>query len=102
MNLSLVGGIKEAGYVVFEINFSSPGGVAQLSNLEDLSLPLNTSSVSILTNIYDFSDLPTVQFESATGTITSIKLAVIPEPSGLAVFAIFGMTVMVYQRWHKS
>ena len=100
MDLSLAGGIKNFAEIVFGINFYSPGGAAQLSNLEDLSLPLATSTVSIVTDIYDYSNLPAVQFVSANGTITSITA--VPEPSGLAIFAALGIAVMVYHPCHES
>ena len=73
--------------------FESPGGGEQLSNLRGVSLPLNTSYVTV-------NDSSSQQW--AVGSITSIAAVSVPEPSALVVSAMLGIAAMVYRRCHNS
>lgn len=88
-------GTSEIGFSVngsnntdsFGLTFYPFGGVEQLSNLRDLTLPLDTGSV---------------YFNGVEGVITSIETVSAPEPSALAVFAILGLAAMVHLHSRRS
>jgi hypothetical protein len=88
-----VGGGANGGNITFGMIFESPGGVEQLSNLRGVSLPLNTSYVTV----YDSSSQ-----QGAAGSITSIEAVSVPEPSALVVSAMLGIAAMVYRHCHNS
>ena len=81
------------------MGFDKPGGVEQLSNLRDISFPLNSSLFYVY--VGDTEPYPQSAQWSA-GSITSIEAVSVPEPSALVVSAILGVAGMVLRRCHKS
>ncbi len=90
-----VGGGANGGKTTFGMTFYSPGGVEQLSNLRDVSLPLDTSSVYV-------TDSSGVSNQWSEGSITFIGAVSVPEPSALVVSAMLGIAAMVYRRFALS
>lgn len=79
------------GKLVFGIEFYALGGIAQLSNLRDLTLPLNTSSVYA-------TEPASSPYQWANGVITSIEPASVPEPSAVVVSAVLAIAAVVCRR----
>jgi len=97
LEFSVKGGGANGGNITFAMSFDKPGGVEQLSNPQDVILPLN----SIYVTVEDTEPYPASNQGSA-GSITSIEAVSVPEPSALVVSAMLGIAAMVYRRCHNS
>ncbi len=90
-------GAMESGNLLasFGMTFYSPGGLELLQNLRNFNYVLNTSSVSLQVTSQG-------TLEGGYGSVTSIELVSTPEPSTLALFAVFGIAAMVHRSLRRS
>jgi hypothetical protein len=84
-------GEASGGDTFFGLTFYSPGGVDKLSNLRDLSFPLDTSSIYM-------RDLSGGSYQEAFGVITSIEAVSVPEPATVLMYLSALALVRVWRR----